>query len=78
MALGARKYKFAAYEKQSLEPLHVHLHKLRVQKVRKVANIWNPYNQVPHLTQDTTRESVKNIIKTHKRELIGQPTTRQQ
>ena len=29
-------------------------------KVRKVAKIRNRYNQVPHLTQDTTWESDKN------------------
>ena len=28
-------------------------------KVGKVAKIWNRYNQVPHLTQDTVRESDK-------------------
>ena len=31
------------------------------------------YNQVPNLTQDTTWESDKNIIKHHKREPRGQP-----
>ena len=31
-------------------------------KVRKVAKIRNRYNQVPHLTQDTTWESDKNQI----------------
>ena len=39
-------------------------------KVRKVAKIRNRYNQVPHLTQDTTWESDKN---TTKREPRGQP-----
>ena len=34
-----------------------------VVKVRKVAKISNRYNQVPHLTQDTTWESDKNTIK---------------
>ena len=31
-------------------------------RVRKEAKIKRQYNQVPHLTQDTTRESNKNII----------------
>ena len=31
-------------------------------KVRKAAKIWKQYNQVPHLTQDTTWESNKNTI----------------
>ena len=34
-----------------------------VVKVRNVAKIWNRYNQVPHLTVDTTWESDKNTIK---------------
>ena len=42
-------------------------------EVKKVAKIRNRYNQVPHLTQDTTRESEKNTIKHHKREPRGQP-----
>ena len=42
-------------------------------QVQKVAKIRNRYNQVPHLTQDTTWESDKNTIKHHKREPIGQP-----
>ena len=33
----------------------------------------NRYNQVPHLTKDTTWESVENTIKNHKRESRGQP-----
>ena len=41
-------------------------------KVRKVAKIGNGYNQLPHLTQDTTWESDKNTIKHHKREGRGQ------
>ena len=40
-------------------------------KLRKVAKIRNWYNQVPHLTQDTTWESDKNTIKHHKRETRG-------
>ena len=35
-------------------------------KVRKTAKIRNRYNQVPHLTQDTTWESDKITIKHHK------------
>ena len=31
-------------------------------KVRKGAKIRNRYNQVPHLTQDTTWESNKNTV----------------
>ena len=42
-------------------------------KVRKVAKIRNRYNQVPHLTQDTTWESDKNAIKHHKQEPRSQP-----
>ena len=37
-------------------------------KVRKEAKIRNRYNQMPHLTQDTTLESDKNTIKHHKQE----------
>ena len=33
----------------------------------------NRYNQVPHLTQDTTYESDKITIKHHKQEPRGQP-----
>ena len=40
-------------------------------KVRKEAKIWKRYNQVPHLTQDTTWESNKN--KHHQQEPRGQP-----
>ena len=46
---------------------------LKMFKVRKVAKIRNQYNQVPHLTQNTTYERDKNTIKHHKREPIGQP-----
>ena len=42
-------------------------------KVRNAAKIRNRYNQVPHLTQDTTWESDKNTIKNHKQEPRGQP-----
>ena len=41
-------------------------------KVRKEAKIRKRYNQVPHLTQDTTRESNKNN-KHHLQEPRGQP-----
>ena len=41
---------------------------LLVFKVIKLAKIKNRYNQVPHLTKDTTWESDKNTIKHHKRE----------
>ena len=33
--------------------------------VRKKANVMNRYNQVPHLTKDTTWESDKNTRKHH-------------
>ena len=36
--------------------------------VSKEAKIRNQYNQVPHLTQDTTGESDKNTIKQHTQE----------
>ena len=45
---------------------------LYIPRVRKVAKIRNQYNQVPHLPQDTTWESDKNIIKHHKQEHRGQ------
>ena len=37
----------------------------KVIKVRKKARIMNRYNQLPHLTQDTTWESDKNTRKRH-------------
>ena len=37
-------------------------------KVGKETKIRNQYNQVPHLTQDTTWESDKNKIKHHTQE----------
>ena len=37
-----------------------------------MAKIWNQYNQVPHLTQDTTWESDKITIRHHKLEQRGQ------
>ena len=43
-------------------------------KVRKKAEIRTRYNQVPHLTQDTTWESNKNTKKKHhQQEQRGQP-----
>ena len=36
--------------------------KVRIIKVRKMAKIRDGYNQVPHLTQDTTWESNKTTI----------------
>ena len=41
-----------------------------------MAKIWNQYNQVPHLTQDTTRESDKITIRHHKLEQRGQHFSR--
>ena len=37
-------------------------------KVRETAKIRKRYNQVPHLTQDTTWESNQNTINIHKHE----------
>ena len=42
-------------------------------RVRKAAKIRNRYNQVQHLTQDTTWESDKITIKQHKQDPRGQP-----
>ena len=42
-------------------------------KERKAAKIRTRYNQVLHLTQDTTWESDKNTIKLHNQEPRGQP-----
>ena len=39
-----------------------HLHQCRPCKVRKEANIRKRYNQVPHLTQDTTWVSNTNTV----------------
>ena len=39
---------------------------LSLGKVRKLSNIRNRYNQVSHLTKDTTSGSDKNTIKHHK------------
>ena len=38
-----------------------------------MAKVRNLYNQLPNLTQDSTRESDKNKIKHNKREQRGQP-----
>ena len=40
---------------------------------RMMEKTLNHFNQVPHLTQDTTWESDKDIIKHHKQEPRGQP-----
>ena len=42
-------------------------------KSKKLSKIRYRYNQVPHLTQDTTLEIDANTIKHHKREPRGQP-----
>ena len=47
-------------------------------KVRNVAKIRYLYNQVPHLTQDTTWESDKNTIKHHKQTRAKRSTISQQ
>ena len=43
-------------------------------KVRMAAKIRNRYNQVLHVTQDTTWKSDKNTIKHHEQEPRGQPS----
>ena len=50
-----------------------HSHSFKDVYVQKRAKISNRYNQVPHLTQDTTWESNKLAIGHHKRESRGQP-----
>ena len=45
----------------------------RAYTVWKRAKIRNQYNQVPHLTQETTWESNTHTIRYHKQEQIGQP-----
>ena len=47
-------------------------HEYGTVKVRKTAKIRNQYNQVPHLTQDTTWESDKITMRHHKQEPRGQ------
>ena len=42
-------------------------------KERATAKIKKQYNQVSHLTQNTTWESNKNTIKNHQQEPRGQP-----
>ena len=42
--------------------MSIHVSTIGVYKVRKTAKIRKRYNQVPHLTQDTTRESYKGTI----------------
>ena len=54
--------------------INVNMYKNNVPNPSKnVAKIRNRYNQVPHLNQDTTLESDKNIIKHNKKEQKGQP-----
>ena len=56
-------------------PDHTHLlFLLHNDHSKKGGKIRNRYNQVPHLTQDTTWESDKNTIKHYKREPRGQPS----
>ena len=43
---------------------------LHLYKVRKKAKINTWYNQVPHLTQDTTRKSDKHTRKHHTQESL--------
>ena len=45
-------------------------------KVRKAAKIRNRYNQVPHLTQDTTWERDKNTNITNKSQEVSNKTVR--
>ena len=40
---------------------------------KKEGKIRNQYNQVPHLSRDTTWKSDKHTIRHHKQEPIGQP-----
>ena len=47
------------------------LHTKDIVKVRKKAKIRNQYNQLPHLTQDTTWENDKNTRKHHTKESQG-------
>ena len=51
--------------------------KLPISKVRKTAKIRNQYNQVPHLTQDTTWESDNITIRHHKQEPSSLPARQQ-
>ena len=48
-----------------------HLHQRRPCKVRKEAHIRKRYNQVPHLTKDTTWESNKNTVNITNKSLKG-------
>ena len=55
----------------NLEQTQIALSKTRTKhrcKVRKTVKIRNQYNQVPHLTQDTTWESDKTTMRNHKQE----------
>ena len=57
-----------------IKNMHIYV----INKVRKASTIRNRYNQVPHLTQDTTGESDKNTIKHHKQEPRGQSFHKQE
>ena len=45
----------------------------KLRKVRKTAKIRKRYNQVPHLTQDTTWESNQKFNKHHQQEVSPFP-----
>ena len=49
------------------------LRKRRHSESKKDGKDQERYNQVPHLTPDTTRESNTTNSKHHKQDLIGQP-----
>ena len=55
--------------------LQLNIHVYVSNKVCKEAKIRNRYNQVPHLTQDTTWESDKNTHKRAKRPALSQQVT---
>ena len=57
--------------------LAILLHKF-ISKVRKLAQIRNRYNQVPHPTKDTTWESDNNTTRAKRSSIFLQVTTRQQ
>ena len=64
----------AQVELYTREYIHgIHKKEYRQIKVRKTAKIRNQYNQVPHLTHDTTCKSDKTTIRQHIQESIGQP-----
>ena len=61
--------------KTKLKEKKSEIYKKNSNKAKNVAKIMNRYNQVPHLTQDTTWESDKNTIKNRKREPLVSPLT---